>query len=138
MRSQYQGTWGTWRKIAFAEEVAITRGSTPDGEWVRFPDGTQIAWKEILRIEKYEGPRVLSQLWKLPVTFADTRPACFVEKDAYSSANSVNKATTGSLVERDSDGYYRKASIYVYFGDDAPAESHYGVGVRVMAVGRWK
>ena len=119
-------------------ERVVTRGSNTNGEWVRFADGTQIAWKENQRIDTYVNGRVLTGVWTLPATFTSIRPTCFLEKDAYSGSNAVNKATTGSLVNPNSAGNYTTANIYIYFGDDAPANKNYGTGVRAMVIGRWK
>ena len=44
IRNYYNGTWDTWRSIATTEAVTPTSGSNTNGEWVRFPDGTQICW----------------------------------------------------------------------------------------------
>lgn len=137
-RAKTNGAWKNWNQVAYESDVVPTRGSNSNGEWVRFPDGTQIAWKENQRIDTYVSGRVLSKVWTLPVTFTSIRPTCFVEKDAYSGSNAVNKSTTGSLVEPNSAGDYTTANIYIYFGDDAPAQSNYGVGVRAMVIGRWK
>ena len=135
------GAWKPWKEIPYMEDISaleVTRGSNDNGEWVRFPDGTQIAWKENQRIDTFVSGRVLTGVWTLPVTFTSIRPTCFVEKDAYSGSNAVNKSTTGSLVEPNSAGNYTTANIYIYFGDDAPAQSNFGVGVRAMVIGRWK
>lgn len=137
-RARTNGTWKGWNKVAYDSDVMPTSGSNDNGEWVRFPDGTQIAWKENQRIDTYVSGRVLTGVWTLPVTFTSIRPTCFLEKDAYSGSNAVNKATTGSLVEPNSAGNYTTANIYIYFGDDAPANKNYGTGVRAMVIGRWK
>lgn len=140
-RARTNGTWKGWNKVAYDSDVSaleITRGSNTNGEWVRFPDGTQIAWKENQRIDTFVNGRVLTGVWTLPVTFTSIRPTCFLEKDAYSGSNAVNKATTGSLVNPNSAGNYTTANIYIYFGDDAPANKNYGTGVRAMVIGRWK
>ena len=137
-RARTNGTWKSWKRILDDGEDAITRGSNSNGEWVRFPDGTQIAWKENQRIDTYVNGRVLTGVWTLPATFTSIRPTCFLEKDAYSGSNAVNKATTGSLVNPNSAGNYTTANIYIYFGDDAPANKNYGTGVRAMVIGKWK
>lgn len=137
-RARTNGTWKGWNKVAYESDVMPTSGSNSNGEWVRFPDGTQIAWKENQRIDTYVSGRVLTGVWTLPVTFTGIRPTCFLEKDAYSGSNAVNKATTGSLVDPNSSGTYTTAKIYIYFGDDAPANNNYGTGVRAMVIGKWK
>ena len=63
IRDYYNGSWSAWKKIAMEHEVnstidsklstAIsgvtpTQGTNSNGEWVRFPDGTQICWKKEL------------------------------------------------------------------------------------------
>ena len=137
-RAKTNGAWKNWNKVAYDSNVMPTRGSNSNGEWVRYPDGTQIAWKENQRIDTFVNGRVLTGVWTLPVTFTSIRPTCFLEKDAYSGSNAVNKATTGSLVNPNSAGNYTTANIYIYFGDDAPANKNYGTGVRAMVIGRWK
>ena len=44
IRNYYNGTWDTWKSLATTESVMPTSGSNSNGEWVRFPDGTQICW----------------------------------------------------------------------------------------------
>lgn len=44
IRNYYNGTWDSWRSLAISESVLPTSGSNTNGEWVRFPDGTQICW----------------------------------------------------------------------------------------------
>ena len=145
IRDFYNGSWSTWKRFATIDDVTNngnsvtpTRGSNSNGEWVRFPDGTQIAWKENQRIDTFVSGRAITGVWTLPVTFTGTKPVCFVTKDAYYGANSVNKSTNGSLVKANSAGNYTTATIYQYFGDDALANSSYNIGARVMVIGRWK
>ena len=52
------GTWKPWKEIPYMEDVnalgnkvsalEISQGTNSNGEWVRFPDGTQICWKREL------------------------------------------------------------------------------------------
>lgn len=43
-RARTNGVWKGWNKVAYDSDVMPTRGSNTNGEWVRFPDGTQICW----------------------------------------------------------------------------------------------
>ena len=44
-RARTNGTWKSWKRLLDDGEDSITRGTNSNGEWVRFPDGTQICWK---------------------------------------------------------------------------------------------
>lgn len=52
IRDYYNGVWGAWKRFATVDDVTSgvtsttpTRGTNSNGEWVRYPDGTQICWK---------------------------------------------------------------------------------------------
>ena len=137
-RNYYNGVWGEWKEIAFSESSKVSGGSNENGDWVRFSDGTQIAWKENVSVNNFQDSRKMYARWTLPVTFVGSRPACFVTKDYYYSSNAVNKATLGSYVTDGPNSTWINATVYYFFGDDAPAGSHFNMTARAMVIGRWK
>lgn len=54
-RAKTNGAWKGWNTVTYERDlnnglasVTSTQGSNSNGEWVRFPDGTQICWKREL------------------------------------------------------------------------------------------
>ncbi len=61
------GSWSPWRGMLQDNGTSgITRGSNTDGEYTRYPDGTQICWHTLT------SSAVAGTVWTFPISFSST------------------------------------------------------------------
>ena len=106
----------------------IERGSNANGEFVRFADGTQICWKEIvsdlaINVAFQGGFRSVDVTWTFPATFTGVRVVSAIPVSL--AAPGITSRTFGSSTLIDLN-YYSFAS--------QPEETR---RMRALAVGRW-
>ena len=132
-----KGTWKSWKEIPYMEDVnalQVTRGSNANGEWVRFPDGTQICWKWGLDpgtiktnnksgggANQGTGWRSSNISWKFPASFGVGEVASFATSRTWYNWATGNGVTNSSAE----------------FIQWAMAEGN-ATKLDVMAIGRWK
>ena len=132
-----KGTWKSWKEIPYMEDVnalQVTRGSNSNGEWVRFPDGTQICWKWGLDpgtiktniksgggANQGTGWRSGNISWKFPASFGVGEVASFATSRTWYNWATGNGVTNSSAE----------------FIQWAMAEGN-ATKLDVMAIGRWK
>ena len=132
-----KGSWKSWKEIPYMEDVnalQVTRGSNANGEWVRFPDGTQICWKWGLDpgtiktnnksgggANQGTGWRSSNISWKFPASFGAGEVASFATSRTWYNWATGNGVTNSSAE----------------FIQWAVAEGN-ATKLDVMAIGRWK
>lgn len=141
IRDYYNGVWGAWKRLAMADDVTNgvssatpTRGTNSNGEWVRYPDGTQICWKWGLSpgtaktnlksgggTNQGTGWRSGNITWTFPAVFDAGEVASFATSRTW-----YNWAT-GNGVTNSSADFIQWA---IAEGTATPLD--------VMAIGRWK
>lgn len=130
IRNYYNGTWDAWRSLAISESVLPTSGSNTNGEWVRFPDGTQICWGT--------NTAVYADAWRThryqayPVAFKDV-PSITVTV--------FNGGGTGLIATVDS-GQTSATSARIMITTKTKAEENFTSTTKHnyqwQAIGRWK
>ena len=133
-RAKTNGAWKGWNKVAYDSDVMPTRGSNSNGEWVRFPDGTQICWKwrfgpngEKTNLKSGGGTnqgtgwRSGSIKWSFPAEFDVD------EVSAFATSRTWYNWVTGNGVTNSSADFIQWAVA------DGNATA-----MDVMAIGRWK
>ena len=141
IRDYYDGRWSAWKRLATISDVTNgansakpTRGSNTNGEWVRFPDGTQICWKwgldpGTLKTNNKSGGganqgtgwRSSNISWKFPAVFGAGEVASFATSRTWYNWATGNGVTNSSAE----------------FIQWAMAEGN-ATKLDVMAIGRWK
>ena len=132
-----KGSWKPWKEIPYMEDVnalQVTRGSNSNGEWVRYPDGTQICWKWGLDpgtiktnnksgggANQGTGWRSSNITWKFPASFGVGEVASFATSRTWYNWATGNGVTNSSAE----------------FIQWAVAEGT-ATKLDVMAIGRWK
>lgn len=97
-RNVSAGVFGPWRRMD------LERGSNANGEYVRFPDGTQMCWKHV-PLSYYSASQLLGT-WTFPATFSAQVVAFAMESQNwpsgtvrnYAPMNTRNVSLTGSDV----------------------------------------
>lgn len=128
-RARTNGTWRGWNKVAYDSDVMPTRGSNANGEWVRFPDGTQICWTSITveRSSSFE----LKNMWTLPVSFANNTYRLSGMRG--SGASSEYRGYALNFEEKTG------SSVTIFLSiPTGTTSSGWNTRVDVMAIGRWK
>ena len=135
-RDFYNGSWSAWKKFPTIDDVTNnvnsatpTRGSNSNGEWVRFPDGTQICWGYISveRSSSFE----LKNRWTLPVSFANSNYKLSGMRGSGSS--SAYKGYGLNFDEKTG------SSVMIYLSIPTGTTSNgWNTQLDVMAIGRWK
>lgn len=136
VRDFYNGSWSSWKRLATidditnnANSVTPTRGSNSNGEWVRFPDGTQICWSYIT-VERSSGFE-LKNMWTLPVSFANNNYKLSGMRG--SGASSAYKGYALNFDEK------TDSSVMIYMSIPTGTTSNgWNTQIDVMAIGRWK
>lgn len=141
IRNYYNGIWGDWERMATDGDVSSgvnsatpTRGTNSNGEWVKYPDGTQICWKWRLDpngtktnlksgggANQGTGWRSGNITWTFPAVFDAGEVASFATSRTW-----YNWAT-GNGVTNSSADFIQWA---IADGNATPMD--------VMAIGRWK
>ena len=126
IRHQYNGSWGPWR-----ETNAPSRGSNSNGEWVRFSDGTQIAWRTHTAIYTSSG-RFVERFWTPPVEFSGpvfpsvTRSTYWGAWKDTTSVPSANFQSNGQVHIR----LWAQSGSLFSSGDS--------IDIEILLLGRWK
>jgi len=118
----------------FKEVGVVESGSNANGRFIKYGDGTVIAYSDALT-STYDSSLRLSVSWKLPTTFVGEYTATVTgSKDAAQLADKLNSAVL-NVGSNASDGIVL-ARIYAT-GSNTFISSD-SVRVRLMAIGRWK
>ncbi|MDD7759096.1 MAG: pyocin knob domain-containing protein [Aerococcus suis] len=123
-----EGTWDDWRKVM--TESDFTSGSNANGNWARFPDGTQIVYSTI--VVTYNSRWMTHKNWAFPIAFKDSPIV---------TANVSNGGATGLITTVDSSiTSTTRTRVMVTIKDQAmenfDSSTEHKVGV--IAIGRWK
>jgi len=118
----------------FKEVGVVESGSNANGRFIKYGDGTVIAYSNALT-STYDSSLRLSVNWQLPTAFVEEYSANVTgSKDAAQLADKLNSAVL-NVGSNASDGIVL-ARIYAT-GSNAFISSD-SVRVRLMAIGRWK
>lgn len=136
VRDFYNGSWSAWKRFATIDDVTSrtdsatpTRGSNSNGEWVRFPDGTQICWSYIT-VERSSGFELKGR-WDLPVSFANSNYKLSGMRG--SGASSAYKGYGLNFDEKTG------SSVMIFMSiPTGTTSAGWNTQVDVMAIGRWK
>ena len=113
--------------------TAIERGSNSNGEWVRYPDGTQICWKPLHEITESTdnavdyGYNLQSRpIWTFPKAFMDNNIDVRVTAERGSGRLVYGLAVSKTTADMDYQIVNGRSETDVVFG------------VSFYAIGRWK
>lgn len=130
-------TTGSGEVRVNGENIQAESGTFTGGAWVRFADGTAIAWKENITVT-YSSATILDYRWNLPIQMLSSpRPATLVTKNEYTGAGSIRDGTTGGYTNN-SGGRTTYTDVLLMAGGGTTFNSGFSTTVRVMVIGRWK
>lgn len=130
----YLSSWDDWRKVM--TEADFTSGSNANGNWVRFPDGTQICWNfKYDQNFKWNADfsssgglwRTSHNTWVYPIAFKDSE--VFTSFTSYGEWRIWYTSDGANTTQSKFVGW-----SFVYQADKNLVDE----SVRCLAIGRWK
>lgn len=124
--------WSSWKQMATAENAIVETGSNANGKYIKFGDGTMLAWQSIeLKHSAYlvNAGDGISGYWPFPATFSEIPIV----------SGMINSVNNGSLWKLSLINLPSASGAEVV-GTTASYAFTLGsvVTIRIMAIGRWK